>query len=98
MYNVTDGRDRNFGVDFLLLFSNFYLKSLDLPDVFNYRLYHINILPYQTPGISNQALVFMRDVKMFTSRTDILVKKSAIFYNTPAKKWFGPRFLYLDAF
>ena len=38
MYNVTDGRDRNFGVDFLLLFSNFYLKSLDLPDVFNYRL------------------------------------------------------------
>ena len=26
---------------------------------------HINMLSYQTPGISNQALVFMRDVKMF---------------------------------
>ena len=51
---------------------------------------HINMLPYQTPGVLNQALVFMRDVKMFASRTDILIK-SAIFDNTPAKKWFGPR-------
>ena len=48
------------------------------------------MLPYQTPGISNQALVFMRDVKMFASWTDIFVK-SAIFDNTPAEKWFGPR-------
>ena len=24
MFNVTDGRDRNFGVDILLLFSHFY--------------------------------------------------------------------------
>ena len=52
---------------------------------------HINMLPHQTPGISNQAQVFIRDVKMFASRTDILVK-SAIFDNTPAGKWFGPRF------
>ena len=44
-----------------------------------------HMLPYQTPGISNQALVFMRDVKMFASWMDILVK-SAIFDNTPAKK------------
>ena len=51
---------------------------------------HINMLPYQTPGISNQVLVFMRDMKMFASRMDILVK-SAIFYNTPAEKWFGLR-------
>ena len=51
---------------------------------------HINMLAHQTPGISNQALGFMRDVKMFASRTDILVK-SAIFDNTPAEKWFGPK-------
>ena len=51
----------------------------------------INMLPYQTPEISNQALVFMRDVKMFASLTDISVK-SAIFDNIPAGKWFGPRF------
>ena len=39
MLSVTDGRDRNFGVDFLLLFSHFYLKSLDSPNIFNYRYY-----------------------------------------------------------
>ena len=49
-----------------------------------------HMLPYQTPGNSNQALVFMRDVKMFASRTAILVK-SANFDNTHAEKWFGPR-------
>ena len=38
--NITDGRDKNFSVDFLFLFFDFYLKT-----------------------ISNQALVFMRDVK-----------------------------------
>ena len=48
------------------------------------------MLSYQTPGISNQTLVFMRDVEMFASRTDILVK-SAIFDNTPSEKGFGPR-------
>ena len=53
---------------------------------------HINMLPHQTPGIANQAQVFMRDVKMFASRTDILLK-SAIFGNAPAGKWFGPRFV-----
>ena len=98
MFNVTDGRDINFGVDLLLLFSHFYLKSLDSPNVFNTDFSQINMLPHQTPGISNQALVFMRDVKIFTSRTDILVK-SAIFDNTPAEKWFGPRFFfYLETF
>ena len=40
------------------------------------------MLPYQTPRISNQAVVFIRDVKMFESRTDILVLKSAIFDNS----------------
>ena len=45
---------------------------------------NINMLPHQTPGISNQALVFMTVVKMFTSRTNILVK-SAIFNSTPAE-------------
>ena len=49
------------------------------------------MLPHQKPGISNQALVFMRDVKEFASRMDILVK-SAILNNTPVEKWFGPRF------
>ena len=37
------------------------------------------MLPYQTPGILNQALVFMRDVKMFGSRTDIWFLKSVNF-------------------
>ena len=46
------------------------------------------MLPYQTPGISNQALVFMRDVKMFASRTDMLVK-GVIFDNTPAEFFLG---------
>ena len=44
------------------------------------------------PGISNQALVFMRDVKMFAERTDILAK-SVILGNAPAEKWFGLRFV-----
>ena len=30
LFNVTDGRDRNFGVDFLLLFVHFYAKELEL--------------------------------------------------------------------
>ena len=52
---------------------------------------HINIIPYQTPGISNQALIFMRDVKMFASRMDIGYKVQ--FLTTPlCKKWFGPRY------
>ena len=33
LLNVMDGRDRNFGVDFLFLFFDFFLKSLDLPDI-----------------------------------------------------------------
>ena len=32
-----NGRDRNFGVDFLFLFFDFFPKSLDLPNIFNYR-------------------------------------------------------------
>ena len=43
------------------------------------------MLSYQTPGISNQALVFMRDVKMIAKRTDVLAK-SAIFDDTPVEK------------
>ena len=30
-----------------------------------------NTLPYQTPGISNQALFFMKDVKIFAERADM---------------------------
>ena len=37
MFNVTDGRDKNVGVEFLLLFFHFNLKSLDSPNIFNYR-------------------------------------------------------------
>ena len=37
MFHVTDESDRNFGVDFLFLFFDFFLKSLDLPNIFNYR-------------------------------------------------------------
>ena len=93
MFNVTDGRDIHLGVVFILLFSHFYLKSLDSPNIFNITdVRHINMFPHQTPGISNQALVFMRDVKMFASRTDISVKSAIYFYNTPAEKWFRPRF------
>ena len=43
---------------------------------------HINMIPYQTPGNSNQALLFMRDVKIFASGTDILAKKIK-FWTTP---------------
>ena len=89
IFNVTDGRDRNVGVDFLLLFSHFYLKTLDSSYIYFQLQRVINILPYQTPGISNKAPIFMRDVKMFASRTDTLVQ-SAIFYNIPAGKWFDP--------
>ena len=60
MFNVKEGRDRNFGVDLLFLFFDFFFKSLDLPNIFNYRsVSHIIMLSYQTLGISNQALVFM---------------------------------------
>ena len=48
------------------------------------------MLPYETPGNSNQLQVFMRDVKKLASRTDILAK-CAIFDNTPADEWFGPK-------
>ena len=48
------------------------------------------MLSYKKRGISNQVLVFMRDVKIFVSQTDILAK-SAIFDNTPVEKWFDPR-------
>ena len=88
IFNVTDGRDKNVGVDFLhVTLCPFLSKELGLAKYFQLQMLvmHINICFYQTPGISNQALAFTRDVKMFASRTDILVK-SAIFDNTPAKK------------
>ena len=98
MFNVMDRRDRNFGVDFLLLFSHFDLKSFDSPNIFNYSYMYMYILyilsrintcirvhvPYQTPRISNQALVFMRVVKNIMSQTDILVK-SAILKMVPSQ-------------
>ena len=37
VFNVADGRDENFGVDFLLLVCHVYLKNLDSPNIFNYR-------------------------------------------------------------
>ena len=37
MFNVTDGRDRNLGVDFLLLVCYFYLKSSHSPNILNCR-------------------------------------------------------------
>ena len=55
-------------------------------------------LSYQTPRISNQALVFMRNVSLFASWMDIL-SKSAISDNIPAKQRFGPRiFTHLEPF
>ena len=55
MFNVTDGRDRNVGVDFLFSFFDFYLQSLDSPNIFNYiYVSHINMLNYQTPGSQNK--------------------------------------------
>ena len=72
--NVTDGRDRNFGIGILLLVC--YLTAwthqiLSIADVA-----HLNLLPYQTLGITNQAIVIVtRDVKFLPNsvfRTDIL--------------------------
>ena len=37
MFNVTDERDINFGVDFQFLFLDFYLKSLNSPNTSNYK-------------------------------------------------------------
>ena len=37
MFNIADGCNIIFGVDFLLFFFHFYLKSLDSPNIFNYR-------------------------------------------------------------
>ena len=81
MFKVMDGRLANLVLTFYYSFPFFFITDFS----------HMNMLPYQTPGISKQALVFMRDVKMFASWTSILVK-SAIFDNTPAETWFGPRF------
>ena len=42
-FNATDGRDRKFGVDFLVhvLLCHFYLNSLDTPNIFKYiQLFH----------------------------------------------------------
>ena len=39
IFNITDGRDRNFGVDYPFLFFYFFQKSLDSPNIFNYRCY-----------------------------------------------------------
>ena len=37
MFNVTDERERNSGVNLIFLFFDFFLRSLDLPNIFNYR-------------------------------------------------------------
>ena len=37
MFNIMDGCDINFGVDVLFLFVDFYLTSLESPNIFNYR-------------------------------------------------------------
>ena len=39
MFSVMDEWDKNFAIDFLLLFCYFYmyLNSLDSPNIFNYR-------------------------------------------------------------
>ena len=77
MFNVKDERDRNFGVDFLLLFCHYYLKCTDSPNIFNYR--------HQTPAISNQALQFSWDGELFASWTDIFAKKSH-FWQHPCRQ------------
>ena len=38
MFNVTDGRVINFGVNFVFFLFYFFLKSLGLPNIFNYRI------------------------------------------------------------
>ena len=48
MFNVMDGRDRNFGVDFLLLFSHFDLKSFDSPNIFNYSYMYVHFKSHNT--------------------------------------------------
>ena len=82
MFNVTDGRDTNFGVDCLLLFCQFYLRAWTRLILSNTYVRYINWLLYRTPEISNRDLVFLRDENNFVSQTDILAK-SAIFDNTP---------------
>ena len=68
----------------LILFFHFYLKSLDLPKFSITDVSHINMLPYETPGILTHSLVFKIDVKMFASRTDILIKIDIL--TTPLRK------------
>ena len=46
---------------------------------------HLDWLPYKTPGISNQALVFVRNVKTSASQKNILA-----FWQHPCQKWFNP--------
>ena len=68
-----DNSDIDFGVDFLLFFCDFYQLNLDSRLLFSITdVNHINWLPYQSPEISNKAVVFVRDVKVFASWTDSL--------------------------
>ena len=70
--------------------SKFLTKELGLAKYFQLQM-------LVTSGISNQALVFVRDVKIFTSQTDILVK-STIFDNTLLKKGLVRDFLHRGSF
>ena len=86
MFNVKDGRDRISGrVDFLLVFCHFYLKSLNLPNTSVTNVSHINWLPYQIPGISNQVFVFMKEFENVYV-TDWHFGKKYHFWQHPCRK------------
>ena len=58
---------------------------------------NINMLPYQTPGISNQALVSMRDVKLW--RNGRIFWQKVSFLTTPLRENGSVReFVYLETF
>ena len=94
MFSVMEGHNINFGVDFLLLFFPFYLKNLELPNI---SITDVNMLPYQTPGISNQTLVYWEMWKC--SRHGRTFWSKVQFFTTPLRKSGSVRDLfYLETF
>ena len=90
MFNVTVRQDRNLGVDFLILFCYFYLKSLDSPNTFNYQCKSHKLASLPDTSNSKLSYSFVRDENILVPQPNIFGEKS-YFDNTPAEKWFGLR-------
>ena len=86
MFNVTDRRDTNFGVDFLSLFFHCYLKSWDSPNIlFKYMYGSLS----DTWNFKPSSCFHERCETVHV--TDGHFGKKYNFDNTPAEKWFGLR-------